>query len=246
MGDVALPADDLVLEKMLRSSKFGPPMPYESTPWDFAHSWGDAVLRTRVWPIVSRLFVDEDEMVRARCAELARVWNDSSDVTLPRLIEVAEKHGDLYADQRPEGCTLRSELAFALCNRSNPELGPRVAKVLEEMVLHEALGGGAAIVIARNDPGFVAAHAKVWGDARQSWFAEAASAVALYRRDELLGFLHELRVLGAEARAEVLARAESYLEPDDTKATAIATSQKLPPPTKPAPTADECRRALAL
>ncbi|MFO0558764.1 MAG: hypothetical protein U0269_12175 [Polyangiales bacterium] len=125
--DVELPADDAALEALLRARRHGPPAPYESTPWDFVRDWSAPVVRTRVWPIVSRMLADSDEHARARAVELVRVWDAGADLTAPRLLEVATTHPELYGDQAPEGTTLRHELAFALSNCARPENAAQVA-----------------------------------------------------------------------------------------------------------------------
>ena len=61
--DLELPADDRALEALLRDRRFGPPGHDEATPWDFVRRWPDATVRSRVWPIVSRLLLDGDELV---------------------------------------------------------------------------------------------------------------------------------------------------------------------------------------
>jgi hypothetical protein len=245
-SDVALPADDAALEALLRERRNGPPMPYESTPWDFARNWGDAVLRDRVWPIVSRLLVDDDEMVRVRAVELVRVWHEGADLTTERLIEVAESHPALYGDPAPEGTTLRYEMAFALSNRARPENAARVAKLLREMAKHEPVNGGAAMLLARHDPDFVAARAKVWGDKQARWFADAAGSIAMYRRDALIPVLQAFHGFGQAAKERILEAVEEYIQRDDADATAIAQGESLPAPTKPAPSTDECKRAIGM
>jgi hypothetical protein len=243
---VQLPADDEALEALLRTQRRGPPMPYESTPWDFARAWGEPTRRTRVWPIVSRLLVDADELVRARAVELVRVWHEGAELTTPRLLEVAERHPGLYGAQAPEGITLRYELAFALSNRARPENGARVAALLREMAMHEPIGGGAAMVLARHDPAFVAARAAVWGEAQARWFAEAAGSIAMYRRDALLPLLQAFRGFDQASRERILEAVEHYIQRDDHVARSIAEGEKLPPPVQPAPSQAECRHALDL
>jgi hypothetical protein len=241
-----LPADDRALEALLRDRRHGPPEHGEATPWDFVRRWPDAALRGRVWPVVSRLLTDGDELVRARAVELVRVWSEGLDLTRARLLEVAERHPELYGDQAPEGVSLRHELAFALSNSVDEASGPRVAAVLREMATHEPIGGGAASVLGRYEPEFVAAQARTWGDAQASWIVEAARSLALFRRDAVLPFLQAVRGLGQATRARILEVVEQYIKRDDATAAALAQGQRLPPPSQPAPSADECRRAIGL
>lgn len=244
--DVELPADDRALEVLLRDRRFGPPDHGESTPWDFVRRWPDAVLRSRVWPVISRLLTDGDELVRTRAVELVRVWSEAADLTRPRLLQVAERHPELYGDQAPEGVSLRNQLAFALSNSVDGNSGARIAAVLREMVTHEPIGGGAASVLGRYEPEFVAGQAQSWGDERASWIVEAARSLALFRRDAIIPFLQALRGLGRPTRARVLEVVEEYIKRDDATATTLAQGQRLPPPIRPAPSADECKRAIGL
>lgn len=242
---VELPADDRELEALLRARRRGPPAPYESTPWDFTCHWDDHAMRTRVWPIVRRLLVDADEIVRARAVELVRLWDAGADMTLPRLLEVATSHPDLYGDQAPEGTTLRRELAFALSNRARPENATQVAALLRDMSAHEVLET-AALLVGRHDPGFVLDRARAWGEAQARWFANAAGSIAMFRRDALLPTLEAFRGFGNASKERILEQVESYIQRDDAAATRLAQGEQLPPPTRPAPSAEECRQAIGL
>jgi len=244
--DVDVPAEDGALEALLRERRSGPPGYDDATPWDFVRRWPDATVRDRAWPIISRLLTDEDELVRARAVELVRVWSEGADVTRTRLIEVAEHHPELFGDQAPEGTSLRSELAFALSNSVNELNGARVAAVLKRLAAHEPIGGGAASVLGRYEPAFVGAQAAKWGDAQASWIVEATRSLALFRRDAILPFLQAVRGLGQATRTRVLEVVEEYIKRDDGTATALALGERVPPPIKPAPSVDECKRAIGL
>ncbi len=240
------PDDDAALEALLRDRRFGPPPPDDATPWEFVLRWPDATVRNRAWPIISRLLTDDDERVRARAIELVRVWSAGAELTMPRLLGVAERHPELYGDQAPDGIPLRHELAFALSNGVDERNGPRVATVLKGLAANQPIGGGAASVLGRYEPEFVASQAFLWGDAQVSWIVEATRTLALFRRDELVTFLHALRGLSRATRTRVLEVVEEYIKRDDATATALAQGQRLPPPTQPAPSADECKRAIGL
>jgi hypothetical protein len=244
--NVELPADDGALESLLRERRFGPPHPGDATPWDFVLRWPHAVLRDRVWPIVNRLLTDADEIVRARAVDFVRNWDEGAALTMPRLLEVAEQHADLFSDQQEERVTLRYSLAFALSNRVRPPYGPRVAAVLREMATHEPIGGGAASVLGRYDPMFVAAQAQKWGNAQASWIEEAARSVALYRRDDVLLFLQAVKNLAPSSREAILDAVEKYIQRDDKNASFIARDEGLAPPIGPAPSPAECRSAIGL
>jgi hypothetical protein len=115
-----------------------------------------------------------------------------------------------------------------------------------ELATHEPIGGGAASVLGRYEPTFVAEQAKTWGDAQVDWIEEATRSLALFRRDAVTPFLHELRGLGAATRARILAAVEAYMKRDDATAIALARGEGLPPPVKPAPTAELCKRTIGL
>lgn len=241
--DLELPADDRALEELLRARRRGPPAPHESTPWDFARNWDSQTLRSRVWPIVSRLLVDADELVRLRAVELVRVWDAGADLTAPRLIEVATKHPELYGDQAPEGTTLRHELAFALSNRARPENAAQVAALLRDMSEHEVLET-AALLIGRHDPDFVIDRTTVWGEAQARWFADAAGSIAMFRRDALLPALQAFRGFGEAAKQRILEQVERYIQRDDGAATSLAVGEQLAAP-EMRPIWEELRTLLA-
>ncbi len=246
MADAELPQDDRALESMLRDQRNGPPEPGEANPWAFVRRWPDAAVRGRVWPVVSRLLLDADPVVRERAVEFVRGWDDGAALTASRLIEVASQHAELYADQAIEGMTLRYALAFALSNRVTPANGAQIAGLLRELANHELIGGGTASVLGRYEPTFVTEVAPKYGDAQLDWIAEAAGSMALFRRDSLVPFLTALRGLTQATRERLLATVEEYIKRDDVAAKSLARGQGLPIPTKAAPTAASLRSAIGL
>ncbi len=246
MADAELPQDDRALESMLRDQRNGPPDPGEANPWAFVRRWPDAAVRGRVWPVISRLLLDADPVVRERAVEFVRGWDDGAALTAPRLIEVASQHAELYADQAIEGMTLRYALAFALSNRVTPTNGAQIAGLLRELANHEPIGGGAASVLGRYEPAFVQAQAQKWGDAQIDWIEEATRSLALFRRDAIVPFLTALRGLSQATRERLLAAVEEYIKRDDAEATTLARGQGLPIPTKAAPTAAYLRSAIGI
>ncbi|HEY2748602.1 MAG TPA: hypothetical protein VGL86_28470 [Polyangia bacterium] len=246
MADAELPANDAAIEALLRDRRFGPPDPNEMSPWDFALHWPDSALRARVWPIISRLLTDDDELVRARAAEFVRLWRDGADLTTERLISVGETYGELYGDQRPEGITLRCELASALAERAVSREQRRIARVLEYLGSSGPVGGGAASVLGEFAPDFVIAQVAAWGDDAIESLEPAARSLAAYRRDEIVPFLTAARGLSRENRERLVAVVDGAVKRDDGKAAAIAKVEGLPAPTKPAPSTAECRRAIGL
>jgi hypothetical protein len=240
------PDDDARLESLLRDHRYGPPDPDEKTPWDFVFRWPDDYVRARAWPIVSRLLTDRDDLVRARAVEFVRDWRDGADVTVPRLLDVLQRQAAMFADQAPEGIALRDSVAHALSNRADKENGPSIGAGLRRLAADHAIGGGAASVLGRFDPLFVAQQARRWGESALPWVEEATRSVALFRRDEILPFLRELRGWSTAARETVLAAVEGYVKRQDDQASAVATTYGLPQPRKSAPSTAECRVAIGL
>jgi len=238
------PADDRALEVVLRDERNGPPPPGDATPWDFVLRWPDAVVRERVWPIVSRLLIDADATVRARAVELVRDWSAGADVTVPRLLEVAENHAEKFRDQPVDGVALRESLAHALSNRVDADNGARIAAVLRTLATRAPVGGGAASVLGRYEPQFVTAQAQKWGDAQIDWIEEATRSLALFRRDAIVPLITVLRGLSRPNRERLLAAIESTITRDDATATTLALGQGLPPPEKAAPSVESLRDAI--
>ncbi|MDB4965521.1 MAG: hypothetical protein JWN44_1210 [Myxococcales bacterium] len=245
-ADVEVPGDDRALERALRERRFGPPEPDDATPWDFVRRWPDAVVRGRVWPIVSRLLTDADDVVRARAVEFVRDWSEGAALTVARLLEAAERHPEQFADQEVEGVALRHTLAHALSNRVDSANGARVAALLRKLAASEPIGGGAASVLGRYEPSFVAGQAVRWGDAAADWIEEATRSLALFRRDEVLPFLQATKGLDRALRERILQAVEGYIKRDDGTATALARGQGLAAPVGAAPSAAECRAAIGL
>lgn len=232
-------ASDAEIEANLRQHRAGPPPMGETTPWDFVYTWPDNYVRGRVWPVISKLLVDADELVRARAVEFQRIWTDGRALTTPRILEVAEQHRELYGDQVVEGMTLRYKLGFALANLAYG-IGERVAKIIREMNTHEPIAGS---VMGRYYPEDTIAMAP---RANADWIDDASGALALYRRDYTIGFLDAIRGLPEATRRRALEGVESLIERDDKAAAAAAQGQGFPPPSKPAPSAEYCRRAVGL
>ena len=244
--DVDPPVDARAMEALLREQRFGPPAPDDATPWDFVRRWPASVVTKTAWPVISRLLDDGDALVRVRALEFIRDWSDGAALTTPRLIEVAERHPERFGDEVVEGVPLRHTLAHALSNRADAQHGARIASVLRTLTKTSLPGGGAASVLGRYEPGFVAAEAQRRGDAAIAWIEEAARSLALFRRDEVLRFLTALRSLSVDSRERILKAVEGYIKRDDGVAASLAKTMLLPPPSRPAPTDDECKRAIGL
>jgi hypothetical protein len=244
--DAAPPADDRSMEALLRDRRYGPPTPDDATPWDFVRRWPDAVVRDLAWPVVSRLLDDDDALVRVRAIEFVRDWSEGAALTVPRLLDVAERHPDRFGDQAVEGVPIRHTLAHALSNRADAGFGPRVAAMLRKMSAGALVGGGAASVLGRYEPAFVIGEVQRRTDADADWIEEAGRSLALFRRDEVIPFLTALRALEPATRERIFEAVRGYIKRDDAVAGALAKNLQLPPPKRPAPSDEECRRAIGL
>ena len=240
------PTDERSMEALLRDHRLGPPAPDEATPWDFVRRWPAAIITRAAWPVVSRLLVDDDEAVRVRLIEFVRDWSEGAALTTSRLVEVAERYPDRFGDQEVEGVPIRHTLAHALSNRADARNGARIAAVLRKMSTHSLLGGGAASVLGRYEPAFVISEAQRRGDAAADWIEEAARSLALFRRDQVIPFMSSLRALGEGTRERILKTVQSYIKRDDAVAATLAKNMLLPPPTRPAPSDEDCRQAIGL
>jgi hypothetical protein len=212
------------------------------TPWDFVYRWPDGFVRGRVWRIVSKLLVDGDETIRARAVEFQRLWTDGRALTTPRIFDVAEQHPELYGDQHVEAMTLRDWLGSALSKLAYC-VGERVAKIIRAMNEHEPVAGS---VMGRYYPDDAIALAPRFGDAHADWIEDAAGTLALYRRDSVVAFLGAICELSSSTRQRAFAAVEQYIKRDDAAAAQMAKDEGFPPPSKAAPTAEYCRRAMGL
>ena len=240
-----LPSDDAALESLLRDRRLGPTDPDDVTPWDFVFRWPDESVRQRVWPIVSRMLLDPDELIRERAVEFVRGWRKGVDVAIPRLLDVVEQHIDLFSQAVVEGIPIRETVAHALSNRARAD-SKRVVAQLRRLAADAPLGGGAAAVLGEYDPEFATQQAARWGDAAIDWIDEAARSLALFRRDEVLPFLQALRGLSDGSRERIVRVVGEYIKRDDAAAASLARGDGLSPPAKRAPSPDDCRRAIGL
>ena len=240
-----LPSDDAALERLLRERRFGPTEPDEVTPWDFVFRWPEDQLRQRVWPIVSRLLLDPDDLLRERAVEFVRGWRQGTDVAIPRLLDAVEAHLDLFSRGVVEGIPIRETVAHALSNRARVD-PPRVVAQLRRLAADRPLGCGAAAVLGEFDPAFVMQQAQRWGAEAIDWIDKAARSLALFRRDEVIPFLESLRGLRDDNRERIIGVVEQYIKRDDAKASALSRADGLTPPSKSAPSLEDCRRAIGL
>ena len=96
------------------------------------------------------------------------------------------------------------------------------------------------------EPTFVITQVGRWGDEAIGWLEEAARSLAMFQRDSIVSFLEAARHLGDEARTRLLAAVEAYVKRDDAVAATLARGEGLAAPARPAPTTDDCRRAIGL
>jgi hypothetical protein len=246
-GDNAVsdaPATDAQVETMLRQSASGPPSFGEDRPWDFALRWRQPFIFDHVWPIVSRLLIDPDPVIRTRALEFVHDWKDGAAKTVGRLIEVATDHADLYRepDLVRDLCSTFSRKAFEV-----QSYRAAIAKTIV-VFLDGAPPRGAETLVTEYEPEAVIASASRWTETEldQSAAKESASAMALYRRDHLLALLRALATRSAQSREEILEGIASDLAITGDHLRSILAMDGLPQPTRPDPTLNDCRRALGL
>jgi len=241
--DHSQPTSEADLEMTLRHTAPGPPSFGEDQPWDFALQWEPAYIRDRVWPMVSRLLVDADPVVRARSVEFVNAWSGAEAATIQRLIEVATQHASLY---REPG--LQTLLSFALSNKAISVHANRATIAKAILAL---LGGapprGATTLVAEYEPEALIRSAGQWtADSEDQRAARsAAGAMAMYHRDHLLALLAALAGRSVADREEILEDVTDELGLPDEKLRLILARDSLPFPATH-PTVEDCRRALGL
>ncbi len=242
--DVPEPTTEDEIERVLRSTAAGPPSFGDDQPWDFALRWSPSFVLASVWRVVSRLLVDPDPTIRTRALEFANAWTAGAGVTVPRLIEITRDHTSSYPEP-----ALRVELSRTLANLSVTVRSFR-AKIAAAIV--SLLGGappprGTTALLAEYEPDAVIASAVGWTDDDEDQGAaeSAASAMAMYRRDHVLGLMRALAGRGPSFREDVAKAVSGPLAIPDDKLQLILANDDIPMPTT-APTVDECRRALGL
>jgi hypothetical protein len=245
-GDASVteaPPTDAQVESMLRTSAAGPPSFGDNRPWDFALRWRQPFIFDHVWPIVSRLLVDPDPVIRTRALELVHDWKDGAAMTVGRLIEVATNHADLFRapSLQRDLCSTFSRKAFEV--RSHRAT---IAKTIVTFLDGEP-PRGAETLVSEYEPEAVIASANRWTESEldRSAAKEAASTMALYRRDHLLALLRALAGRSMSSREEILDGLASDLAITGDQLRSILSIDNLPQP-QTAPTLDDCRRALGL
>ncbi len=232
-------------EATLRAEAPGPPAFGDDEPWSFVSRWPDAVVAEMVWPAVSRLLEDDDAQVRERAVWFAKTWAVERARSLARLVEVATEHAELYRSAGQTG-----ELALALADLSSPLPAerPRVAAVVLALLGDEPPRRGGATLLAQQVPRALIERAPKWDDGGMDQAAarEAATAMALYRPDELLDLLAVLRSRSEEQRAEIMAAVGTMVAIDAAARGAIVQSEGLTVPTRACPSIEDCRAALGL
>ena len=239
-----LPPDDAGLERLLREQAPGPPPWGDTAQWEWLLRQDEDALEKRVWPLVSRLLADKDDVIRDRALWFTMTWRNH-DATLPRLLELGKQYAALYADQVVDGTRLRESLQHALANRCLKRGSPAFP-VLLGLLDGKPPSPTTGAVIGSEDPKKAALLAAAMGTSSQesAWIEDATAAIAFYHRDELIPFLSKLSQ--RPNREALAARAERSVERDDIKLKKILQKEGLPSPTRPAPTKDELRRALGL
>ena len=242
--DVPEPASEAEVERVLRSTAAGPPSFGDDTPWDFALRWSAGYQLASMWPVVSRLLVDPDATIRTRALELVNTWSTNDAAVVMRLIDIAKNDSSSYPE--PE---VRAELARTLANKATSlrSFRAKIASAIVAVIRRAAAPKGTSALLAEYEPDELTIRAGGWTEEfdDQAAAETAARAMAMYRRDHLLGLLKALSRRSAESREEIAKGvAESLAIPDD-KLKLILDVDGIPMPKKP-PTLDECRRMLGL
>lgn len=238
------PATEADVERMLRSSAAGPPSFGDDQVWDFALRWPQPFIFDKVWPVMTKLLVDPDPMVRTRALEFVNAWKAGAAPSVARLMEIVRKHASAYPE--PE---LRNELARTLANKATAIRSYR--STLANGIV-SILGGapaprGTTALLAEYTPDALIQSAGAWNEDHDDQRAaeSAASATAMYRRDQLLALLAALAGRSQESRERIAKELTTPLAIPDDKLALILDADDIPMPTTH-PTVDEARRALGL
>jgi hypothetical protein len=232
------------VESMLRSAASGPPRFGDLEPWDFALRWRQPYLFGVVWPVITRLLLDPDPIVRTRGLEFIHAWRIGIATTLPRLLEMAEDHADLF--QEPG---LLAKLASTLASQGVEIDSYRssIAKAIRVLLRGKPPPRGAETVVAEFEPDALIASASQWTDSDEDKAAakSAAGSMALYRRDHLLALLSALSGRDTSTRDELVEEVTPMLAVPDDKLRLILADDGISLP-QTQPTVDACRLALGL
>ncbi|HEU4729935.1 MAG TPA: hypothetical protein VFT22_18690 [Kofleriaceae bacterium] len=238
------PGSEAEVEAALRASAAGPPSGGDLQPWDFVLRWRPPFVFRVVWPVVTRLLVDPDPVVRTRALELVGAWRAGDWATIDRLLALATQHASLF--QEPG---LRTLLATTLAGKalSIRSHRARIAKAIVSLLGGAPPPGGAASLVTEYEPEAVIRSAGRWTDRREDQGAavDAAGSMAMYRRDHLLALLGALAARTAADREAILEEVTRNVGMPDDKLRLILEGDDIPfPHTRP--TLDDCRRALGL
>jgi hypothetical protein len=238
------PSTEAELEAMLRASAAGPPAGGDLQPWDFVLRWRPPFLFRVVWPVVTRLLVDPDPVLRTRALEVVGAWSVGDTTTIDRLLALATQYASLYQDPRLQALLAATLAGKAISIRSHRA---RIAKAIVTLLGGAPPPKGAASLIAEYEPEAVIRSAGRWTERAedQSAAVSAAGSMAMYRRDHLLALLGALAARSAPARQEILEDITGDLGLPDDKLRMILEVDEIPLP-KAHPTSDDCRRALGL
>ena len=66
----------------------------DDLPWDFALRWSPLFQMSTVWPVISRMLVEPDPVIRTRALEFANSWSGNDALSTGRTIrELALERG---------------------------------------------------------------------------------------------------------------------------------------------------------
>jgi hypothetical protein len=240
----AQPTLEVEVESTLRSSAHGLPSFEDTEPWDFALRWRQPLLFQVVWPVVSRLLVDADPIIRMRSVEFVNAWREGDPVTLQRLMDVAINYSSMF--RAPD---LLERLAPTLASKAVtlPRYCYEIAKSIALLLGEVPPPAGSAAFLSEYEPDVVIQNGGRWSERMhdQSAATSAVRSMALLRRDHLLALLRALSVRSVADREALLKVAVENIDYPDNDLRKILDGDGIPMP-QTHPTLDECRRALGL
>lgn len=248
-SDFELSDDVTAAQDELRRLAHQPPSsPSDLSPWDFLRRLPRQRQLSVVWPAVKVLAADGDPEVRALALDMIMDLRDPPpDVAralVDRLLELATSERARF-----KTVALAQRLQHALANRV---AGSTRESEITGHILDVAANVGyvfddsAGAVLGKWAPDALAPIATRTNSASPRFWTNAASSVAVYHRDRLLGFLQALRGLPASSREEICAQVLDDLALPAENVVALVRAAGFATATSQPQSASECRRALGI
>jgi hypothetical protein len=240
MSDFELPRDPAAAAKLLRQIASTPPDPTHGdlTPWDFLERLPDALKEQLARPVLHELLLDPAPAVRKLALGKLTNFPDSAS-TAAVLVDAARQRSALYPGE------IGQSLQHALSVRAPTREG---AAAIASLARSGPLEMSAAAIVGQYDAdaGIALARRHVAAGVDARTWTNLAGAFAMYQRDRLLELLQVMASLPPDAKVRVLGECESALDVSEAHVQAWAQQSGNPPPARPKPSPDECRRVLGL